>query len=89
MFENFEFVNPQFFWLYLLLPGLIVWYIWNRKKQTATLKISSIKGFKTSNNWLAKVKPMLFVFRFFDPMIYSRSHESQDKTTTECDHGNQ
>jgi Ca-activated chloride channel family protein len=63
MFENFEFVNPQFFWLYLILPGLVIWYIWKRKQQTATLKISSIKGFKSSNNWLAKVKPVLFVFR--------------------------
>ena len=65
MFTNFEFVNPQFFWLFLLLPGLIAWYIYKRKKQTASLKISSIKGFKTSKNWLAKLRPILFVFRLF------------------------
>jgi len=63
MFENFEFVNPLFFWLFLLLPLLILWYVWKRKKQTAALKISSTKGFKTKNNWLARLRPLLFIFR--------------------------
>lgn len=63
MFENFEFVNPTLFWLLLLLPALSIWYLWKRNKQTATLKISSLKGFKTGKNWLAKLKPILFVLR--------------------------
>ncbi|MFT4848362.1 MAG: Ca-activated chloride channel family protein [Sediminicola sp.] len=63
MFENFEFVNPQLFWLFLILPGLMLWYFWKRKQQTASLKISSIKGFKTGKNWLARLRPMLFIFR--------------------------
>jgi len=63
MFENFEFVNPLFFWLFLLLPLLILWYVWKRKKQTAALKISSTKGFKTKKNWLARLRPLLFIFR--------------------------
>ena len=63
MFENFEFVNPQLFWLFLILPGLMLWYFWKRKQQTASLKISSIKGFKTGKNWLAKLRPLLFVLR--------------------------
>ena len=65
MFENFEFVNPQLFWLFLILPVLTVWYFWKRKEQTASLQISSIKGFKTGKNWLAKLRPILFVFRLF------------------------
>jgi Ca-activated chloride channel family protein len=63
MFENFEFVNPQLFWLFLILPGLMLWYFWKRKQQTASLKISSIKGFKTGKNWLARLRPMLFILR--------------------------
>jgi len=63
MFENFEFVNPQLFWLFLVLPGLMLWYFWKRKQQTASLKISSIKGFKTGKNWLSKLRPLLFVLR--------------------------
>ncbi|MCG2429724.1 vWA domain-containing protein [Aequorivita xiaoshiensis] len=63
MGSNFEFVNPQFFWLFLLLPVLVLWYLWKRKQQTASLKISSVQGFKTGKNWLAKLKPVLFVLR--------------------------
>lgn len=63
MSTSFEFVNPQLFWLLLLLPAIILWYIWKRKKQIATLHISSLKGFKTSNNWLAKLRPALFILR--------------------------
>ena len=63
MFENFEFVNPQFFWLFLILPVLLLWYLWNRNQQTAALKISSIKGFQTGKNWLAKLRPFLFFLR--------------------------
>jgi len=63
MFENFEFVNPIFFWLLLALPVLVAWYLWKRNKQTATLKISSVKGFKSGKNWIARLKPILFVLR--------------------------
>ncbi len=63
MFENFTFENPQFFWLFLTLPLVIAWYIWKRKEQQAALKMSSIKGFKVSGSWLAKLKPLLLVVR--------------------------
>lgn len=61
--QSFEYVNPQYFWCLLLLPALLVWYILKRKKQTASLTISSLKGFKTSKNWLAKLRPILFALR--------------------------
>lgn len=57
------FLNPEFFWLFLLIPIVIGWQIWKRNEQTATLKISSLQGFKTSKSFLAKLKPMLFIFR--------------------------
>lgn len=63
MNTNFEFVNPQFFWLFLLLPVLILWYILKHKKQTASLAISTINGFKTSKNWLSKFRHGLFILR--------------------------
>ncbi len=63
MGTNFEFVNPQYFWLFLILPVLVLWYLWKRKKQTASLKISTIQGFKTGKNWLSRLKPILFALR--------------------------
>src|SRR5690606_33078780 len=62
MFENIEFANPEFFWLLLLLPLALLWYFFKRKKETASLRISSIKGFTTSS-WAAKARPMLFILR--------------------------
>lgn len=63
MFEGIEFLNKEFFWLLLVLPLAIVWYIFKNKKQTAELKISSLKGFKLTNSWLPKLKHLLFALR--------------------------
>jgi Ca-activated chloride channel homolog len=57
------FLNPEFFWLFLLIPVAIAWLIYKRNQQSATLKISSTKGFQTQKTFLAKLKPFLSVFR--------------------------
>ncbi len=62
MLEGIEFANPEFFWLLLLLPLAVLWYFFKRKEQAASLKISTIKGFK-NNGILPKLKPLLFLFR--------------------------
>jgi Ca-activated chloride channel family protein len=62
MMENVTFLNPQFFWLFLLLPFAIAWQVWKRNKQSATLKISSLDGLSSGTIW-AKIHPFLFVFR--------------------------
>jgi Ca-activated chloride channel family protein len=61
--EKLSFLNPEFFWLFLLIPVAGTWLFWKRNQQTANLKISSIKGFKDSNSLLVKLKPMLNVMR--------------------------
>jgi len=63
MFANFTFENPEFFWLFLLLPLAIGWYFWKRNKQTPELKISSTKGFKVTSGILPKLRPVLFILR--------------------------
>ncbi len=61
--EKISFLNPEFFWLLLLIPVAIAWLFWKRKEQSATLKISSVTGFKSSKSTLAKLKPYLNVLR--------------------------
>ena len=61
--KNVTFLNPEFFWLFVLLPVALLWLVWKRKQQTPTLKISSLKGFQGSRSVLATLKPILFVFR--------------------------
>jgi Ca-activated chloride channel homolog len=61
--EKISFLNPQFFWLFLLLPIAIAFHLWKRKEQSATLKISSTKGFGNSKSFWTRLKPYLFVLR--------------------------
>lgn len=63
MLSNFEFQNPEFFWVLLIIPVLAVWYFYKRNKITAQVKISSLKGFKTGSGLLARLRPILFVLR--------------------------
>jgi Ca-activated chloride channel family protein len=59
--KDISFLNPEFFWLLLLLPIVALWQLLKYKKQNASIKISSIDGFKT--NWKSKLKPFLFILR--------------------------
>lgn len=61
--EKITFLNPEFFWLFILIPFAIAWLFWKRKHQSATLKISSTKGFKGSTTIMARLKPYLGVLR--------------------------
>ena len=61
--KEITFLNPGFFWLFLLLPVAIGWYLWKRKQQAPTLKISSLQGFQATSSFLAKLQPILFVMR--------------------------
>jgi Ca-activated chloride channel family protein len=63
MMKGVAFLNPEFFWLFLLLPMAMAWFFWKRKQQTPALKMSSLKGFLQSGSFLTKLKPFLFVFR--------------------------
>jgi len=58
-----SFLNPEFFWLFLLIPMAGAWLFWKRNQQSASLKISSTQGFKDSNSLLARLKPLLNVLR--------------------------
>lgn len=60
---NITFVNPEFFWLFLLLPLAGIWFFFKKNEEKPILKMSSLKGFKGSVSLLPKLKPLLFVMR--------------------------
>jgi len=62
MGNNLEFTHPGFLWLLLLIPILAIWYYFVYKKDNATLKMASTKGF-AKQSLLAKLKPLLYVLR--------------------------
>ena len=61
MWNNFEFTHPQFLWLLLIVPLLAIRYFLMRKKESATLTLSSTRSFKPTI--LSRLKPLLNIFR--------------------------
>lgn len=61
--NNFEFLHKDFLWLLILVPLLAIWYFFVYKKDTASLSIPNIKGFKTSTSIVGKLKPILYILR--------------------------
>ena len=57
------FLNPEFLWLFLVLPLAICWLFYKRNQLSATVKMSSLEPFKQNRTFLAKAKPFLYVLR--------------------------
>ncbi len=47
MLKNIEFANPEYLYLLLVLPLMVVWYWFNRTKSTADLQFSETDFFET------------------------------------------
>jgi Ca-activated chloride channel family protein len=60
--SNFEFYNPEFLWLLILIPLIAVWHFFMRQKDAAVLTMPDVKGFKV-NSFLPKLKPVLYLLR--------------------------
>lgn len=45
MMTGFYFANPEFFWLLLLVPALLAWFIFKRKKQQTAIRIPTTEPF--------------------------------------------
>jgi len=61
--EGIEFFNKQWFWLLLVIPIIIGWYILKNSQQTAELKMPNLKGFELTTTWLPTFRHVLFVLR--------------------------
>jgi len=61
LWNNLEFTNPEFLWLLLIVPLLAIWFFLMRKKDSATLTLSSTASFKPSI--LSRLKPLLNILR--------------------------
>lgn len=61
--NNFEFHNPEFLWLLILIPLLGIWYFLMRKKESAVLTISNTKGFRANTSIVPKLRPLLSILR--------------------------
>ncbi|MGM5469020.1 vWA domain-containing protein [Flavobacteriaceae bacterium LMO-SS05] len=91
MFEGIEFLNKEFFWLLLLLPLALLWYVFKHNKQTAELRMPSIKGFKTTKALLPKFRHSLFILRLLALALLitalARPRTSDETTKTKTTRG--
>lgn len=61
---HITFSHPYYFYLLILLLPMIAWYIWKQKEAQASLQISTLKGFKkTQDSKLIYLRHLPFVFR--------------------------
>jgi Ca-activated chloride channel family protein len=62
--EHIEFANPWFFWLLLIIPLLVWWYIRSYNKQKASLNVSSLEGLRRIPvSWKSRLRPLLLILR--------------------------
>lgn len=60
---NITFLYPEFFFLFILLPVAVFIWFKTRKKQRATIKLSTIKGVTKRPSLLIKLLPISIVLR--------------------------
>ena len=58
---DISFANPTFFWLLLIIPLLIIWYILRLKKHQGSVKLSTNENL--TSTFLAKSRHSIFLLR--------------------------
>lgn len=63
-FNDIQFAEKHWFWLFLILPVLIVWYILKLKKQEGEISYSSFQLFDgIKSSYKSKLRHLIFVLR--------------------------
>ena len=61
---NYQFENPEFLWLLVLIPLIAFWQWYKRKAQHAELRFPATDILAASGgNWLAHLRPLLHILR--------------------------
>ena len=64
-FKHITFAHPQYFFLLLLIPLLLFWQYRVKRKQQATMIVSSLAGVeKISGSWKINLRWLLHLFRY-------------------------
>lgn len=62
--EEVRFANPEYFYLLLLLPLFLIWYIYKERRQNLAMKVPSISGFfKSRHSPRIYLRHLLLFFR--------------------------
>ena len=69
MFEGIYFATPDYLWLLSMIPLVVGWHVFTRKKSQAVLKISSLEGLQSKSSFLSRLQPLLFVLRILSLVL--------------------
>ena len=88
--DNIVFKNPEFLWLLLLIPVIIIFMYYFRFKKVSNLKISSFDNFKTKS-FKSKLYPLLNILRIISIALViialSRPQEISNSSRTKTSSG--
>ena len=62
MVDNIVFAHPYFFWLMLLIPMAVAWYMLTLNRQDPSLRLSSTKAFKKGTGYMV-LRHLLFAMQ--------------------------
>jgi Ca-activated chloride channel family protein len=51
-FTGIEFAQPGFFWLLIIIPLMVAWYVWKAQKLQGNLGVPTLKGFNVKSKSL-------------------------------------
>jgi len=90
MLKAIEFANPGFFWLLIIIPAMVAFYIWREQKMQGSFSTSAIKGFSLpKQSIIPKLRHSGIVFRSLSvaflivALARPQSSLSWQNTTTE------
>ncbi len=64
LLKGIEFAHPFFFWLLLIIPATVAWYIWREKMLYGNIGVSAVKGFALpAKTWLPRFRHTGIVLR--------------------------
>ncbi|RAJ75508.1 Ca-activated chloride channel family protein [Chitinophaga dinghuensis] len=86
--KNIEFAYPVFFWLLLLVPVMVYWYMSRRKRQQGVMMVSSLEGLKgLPVSWKIRFRPLLLVLRLlaFSALVVALARPQTSNTSENID----
>ena len=65
MIFKIEFLNPEFFWILIVVPIAITWFILKKNKLNNSISIPNTTALLSQSSILPKLKPFLNILRIF------------------------
>ena len=63
MILKIQFLNPEFFWMLLLIPIICLWYIIKKNKLSNSISLPNTIAFLSYPSIVPKLKPILYILR--------------------------